>query len=157
MPVCPLSRSITLYCMIESDRFKKGIAIYSWYIYTPQIWFKSKQNEFSFVQTRQTMPVCPDQVHNSAKHDGIRPVQERNRDILLIQFLWRFSSNQVKNETTRAKEKYACFAPTREHYYVMHDGTRLFRERNQDLHIRQVFCKFGPNQNTHETSIVKTK
>ena len=37
---------------------------------------------------------------NSGTHDWIWLVQERNQDLLVIQVVCKFGSNQIKNETT---------------------------------------------------------
>ena len=53
--------------------------------------------------------------------------------------------------------KYAYFGHLRGHNSGTHDGIWLVQERNQDLLVIQVVCKFGSNQIKNETSIVQTR
>lgn len=68
-----------------------------------------------------------------------------------------FRLNKKCNFYQADKAKYASFAPIRAHDSIMHDGIRLLKERNQDLLVIQILCKFGSNQNKNKTSIMQTK
>lgn len=80
--------------------------------------------------------------HNSSIHDGIRPVQVCNRDLLVIQVLCKFGSHQIKNETifVQTRQNMPVFS-TREHNSVMHNGIKPLHERNRYQLMIQVLCK----------------